>query len=110
MDDSKLDTLEAKVDAIAKAESPLNKYLLQLITLVFLAGGGWMTLSNVQALADENKAKIEQAATSTATIEKKLVRIETTQEQMKQQLDEAAKTAKENARKLDQILNKLDND
>jgi len=100
--------IERRLAAIENAEKPLQKYILQLITIVFLAGGGWMTLNSVQALAEDNKEAITTEAEKTNEIDKKLVRIETTQEQMKAQLDKAARTAEANARKLDQILNKLE--
>jgi len=99
-----------KLDRIAAAESPFQKYIVQLIVLIFVAGGGWVTLSNVNALAEDNKQAIVDEAAKTNEIDKKLVRIETTQEQMKKQLEQAARTAQENQRKLDQILNKLEDD
>jgi len=99
-----------KLDRIMAAESPFQKYIVQLIVLIFIAGGGWVTLANVNALAEDNKQAIESEANKTAEIDKKLVRIETTQEQMKKQLEQAARTAQENQRKLDQILNKLEDD
>jgi len=108
--DADMRELERKIDTIAKAESPVQKYFIQLIMLVFVAGGGWMTLDSVKALAEENKEAIAEENKEVADIDKKLVRIETTQEQMKEQLEKAAKTAEANARKLDQILNKLEDD
>lgn len=100
--------MERRLEAIENAEKPMQKYVLQLITIVFLAGGGWMTLNTVQALAEDNKEAITTETEKTNEIDKKLVRIETTQEQMKAQLERAARTAEANARKLDQILNKLE--
>lgn len=97
-----------RISRIENAEKPIQKYVFQIITIAFLAGGGWLTLDSVQALAEDNKEAIEAEAKKTNDIDKKLIRIETTQEQMKRQLDEAARTAKENQRKLDQILNKLE--
>jgi len=99
-----------KLDRIVAAESPFQKYIVQLIVLIFIAGGGWVTLANVNALAEDNKQAIESEAQKTNEIDKKLIRIETTQEQMKKQLEQAARTAQENQRKLDQILNKLEDD
>ena len=97
-----------RLRAIEKAEQPLQKYLFQLITIAFLAGGGWLTLDSVKAMAEDNEAAIEHETQKTNEIDKKLVRIETTQEQIKRELEKAAKTAEENQRKLDQILNKLE--
>jgi len=108
--DAEMIAMERKIDSIAKAEQPMQKYLIQMITIVFLAGGGWMTLDSVKALAEENKAAISEEHEDVAEIDKKLVRIETKQEQMKAQLEKAAKTAEANARKLDKILNKLEDD
>jgi uncharacterized protein HemX len=108
--DDRMKELEHKIDTIVKAESPLQKYFIQLVMLVFLAGGGWITLASVQALAQENKEAIAQEHEDVAEIDKKLVRIETTQEQMKAQLERAARRAEANARKLDKILNKLEDD
>ena len=108
MDDNNRDSLQDQIDYIAKRESPLQKYGFQILTLIFLAGGGWTTLQSVNALAEDNKQEIAKEVEKTNNIDKKLVRIETTQEQMKKQLEEAADTAKENQRKLDQILNKLE--
>lgn len=59
-------------------------------------------------MAEDNETAIEQESKKTNEIDKKLVRIETTQEQIKRELEKAAKTAEENQRKLDQILNKLE--
>lgn len=82
---------------IKKAESPFQKYALQLITIVFLAGGGWFTLDSVKALAEENKTEIEEEQERAQEIEKKLVRIETKQEQIAEDVDEVKE-------KLDAIL------
>lgn len=101
---------QGKLDRIAAAESPFQKYIIQLVLLVFVAGGGWVTLQSVTAMAEDNKQAIQDEAAKTNAIDKKLIRIETTQEQMKKQLEEAARTAQENQRKLDQILNKLEDD
>jgi Tfp pilus assembly protein PilN len=108
--DANVKELERKIDAIVKAESPLQKYFIQVVMLVFLAGGGWMTLDSVSALAQENKEAIAEEHEDVAEIDKKLVRIETKQEQMKAQLERATRTAEANARKLDKILNKLEDD
>ena len=74
-----------------------DKHLLQVIAVVFLAGGGWMTLSQVQAIADDNRTKIEEEQERSQEIEKKLVRIETKQEQIAEDVDEVQE-------KLDTIL------
>ena len=100
--------LDKRLTAIENAEKPVQKYIFQLITIVFLAGGGWITLDSVQALAEDNKEAISEEHTKSVEIDKKLVRIETTQEQMKKQLEEASNTAEANSRKLDKILNKLE--
>lgn len=101
MDDDKLEHIEKQLAEIKKAESPLNKYILQIITIVFLAGGGWMTLDGVQALAEDNAEKIEHEEKQLVEQDKKLIRIETRQEQMKEKLEEQDD-------KLDKIIEKLE--
>ena len=64
-----------------------DKHLLQVIAVGFLAGGGGMTLSQVQAIADDNRTKIEEEQERSQEIEKKLVRIETKQEQIAEDVD-----------------------
>lgn len=59
-----------------------------------------MTLSNVDALAQDNKKEIVAAKQSQVEVEKKLVRIETRQEQIKEDLSEQKEMLKE-------ILNKV---
>lgn len=73
------------------------EWVLQIITLVFLIGVGWANLDSVEALADENKEKIEAEEVRAQEIEKKLVRIETKQERI-------AEDVKEVQEKLDVIL------
>ena len=65
-----------------------DKHILQIAAIIFLAGGGWMTLSQVQAVAEENKAKIELENARSQEIEKKLVRIETKQELIAEDVDD----------------------
>ena len=77
------------------------EWLLQIITIVFLAGGGFVTLDNVKALAEENKEDIAEDKKTVAAIEKKLVAIEVKQEDIKEDLEEQDK-------KLDKILEKLE--
>lgn len=89
--------MEQKVDKIASAESFFNKYVLQIALMVFIAGGGWITLENVDALAQENKEAISEEKERAQEIEKKLVRIEVKQEQISKELEE-------NQQKLDAIL------
>jgi len=93
-----------KIDRIAQSESFWHKYILQIVLIVFVAGGGWVTLSNVKALADENKSEIVAEKDRAQDIEKKLVRIETKQEALADDVDEVQE-------KLDKILeavNKLE--
>jgi len=93
-----------KIDRIAQSESFWHKYILQIVLIVFVAGGGWVTLSNVQALADENKSEIVAEKVRAQDIEKKLVRIETKQEALADDVDKVQE-------KLDKILeavNKLE--
>ena len=65
-----------------------DKHILQIAAIIFLAGGGWMTLSQVQAVAEENKEKIEIEIARSQEIEKKLVRIETKQELIAEDVDD----------------------
>ncbi len=89
--------MEAKIDRIAKSESPLQKYGLQMLIIIFIAGGGWVNLSNVSALAQENKEEIEAEADRAQEIEKKLIRIEVKQEALAEDVDDVQET-------LDKIL------
>lgn len=67
---------------VAKAEQPFQKYFLQIVMIIFVAGGGWVTLSNIAALAEDNKEEIEATKEQAQVVENKLVRIETRQEQI----------------------------
>lgn len=94
-------------------ENPLARYW-QIIVVLVAGGIAWGSINTDVAML--KKAVAEEAAETTeqeekiVEIDKKLVRIETTQEQIKDDVEQAAKTAKENARKLDRILNKLEED
>jgi len=98
-----LEHIETELTDIKRHEQPLQRYFLQFIILVFLAGGGWMTLDSVKALADENKNKIELQEKRDDEVDKKLTRIETIQERVVVELDEQDK-------KLDEILEELRKD
>ena len=97
MDDQELQAIKADLSEIKKSESFWSKYVFQIAIIVFIAGGGWMTLSNVAALAEDNKTEIVNEKTRAQEIEKKLVRIETKQERLAADVDEVQK-------KLDMIL------
>ena len=92
-----------QLEKVAKAEQPIQKYLVQLLTLIFLAGGGWVTLSNVNALAEDNKARITEQEDRDNEVEKKLVRIEVRQEQIKEDIKEMQET---NRQILDEVRKK----
>jgi hypothetical protein len=77
------------------------EWVLQIVTIVFLIGVGWANISSIGALAEENKEKIEKEEETIQEIEKKLVAIEITQEDIKEDLEEQDK-------KLDKILEKLE--
>lgn len=102
--------LERRLDKIQTAEQPLRKYGIQLLTLVFLAGGGWVTLDSVKAVAEENKEAIEAESQEADAVKEKLIRIEITQEHIKDDLEEAKELAEENSDKLDAILQELRKD
>ena len=89
--------LKEKIDQIAESESFWNKYALQLVILVFIAGGGWVTLSQVQALAEDNKEKIEEDKRTIQEIDRTVIRMETTQKSLVKDVDDIQK-------KLDEIL------
>ncbi len=94
-------------------ENPVARYWQIIIVLV--AGGiAWGSLNaDVEALKGENKkeqTQIEEIEDDVKEIDKKLVGIETSQKAIKEDVEEAAKTAAENSRKLDKILNKLEED
>jgi hypothetical protein len=93
-------TIVDKVNDIHRSESFFHKYIFQIITLIFLAGGGWITLNNVEALAQDNKEQIEEDQEVTRGINEKVIRIETKQEAIENQVEE-------NGDKLDQILEEL---
>jgi hypothetical protein len=94
------DTIKDQIDKIARSESFWQKYTLQIITLVFLAGGGWTMLDNVTAAAQENKEQIEVVKDREVEIEKKLIKIEITQQHI---VEEVVKQDT----KLDKILEQL---
>lgn len=98
--------IQSSVNKIEKKEQFVQKYVFQLVTIIFLAGGGWMTLNNIQALAEENKASIEKVKQEEQARDSKseyrLTRLETRQE-------EILKNQDEQNHKLDEILKELRN-
>jgi septal ring factor EnvC (AmiA/AmiB activator) len=108
--DEAINHMEEKLDRIADAESPFQKYILQIVMLIFVAGGGWVTLSNIEAMAEDNKKKIEQQAQADHQVEKKLERIAERQESLKEDVEELKKDNDKLDNKLDQILDELRNE
>jgi len=98
-----LEHIEKDLVDIRKHEAPLQRYFLQFIILVFLTGGGWMTLDSVKAMAEGNQNKIELQEKRDDEVDKKLERITVTQEHIKEELDEQDE-------KLDEILEELRKD
>ena len=96
-----------KLDKVLEKESFWHKYVLQLVIIIFVAGGGWVTLSNVEALAQENKVAIEQEKDSNAAIKQKLLEVEITQDFIQEKVEETKELSKENSRKLDEILKEI---
>lgn len=99
--------MEAKVNDIHEREQFWQKYIFQIIIIIFMAGGGWITLSNVQALAEDNKEAIEEAKEEANDVTEKLARIETKQEYIQRDLEQAKEVARANSEKLDRILEEL---
>lgn len=99
--------MERQVEEIHKKEQFWHKYVFQIILLIFVAGGGWVTLDNVQALAEENKQQIAKEKEDTNAIKEDIITIRVTQEYIKRDLELAKEVAKENSDKLDAILNEL---
>lgn len=95
MNDKTDKEVQEKLDMVLKSEQFWNKYIFQLIAIVFIAGGGWMTLSNVQALAEDNKDAIQEQERENDLITEKLARIEVTQQHIKDELDEQKELTKE---------------
>lgn len=91
---------EKKLDKVVAAESFWQKYAIQLIMLVFIAGGGWVTLSEVKALAEENKEKIEQQEDADEDQKIRLTRIETRQEQLIRDVAEQKEISREILREI----------
>jgi hypothetical protein len=81
-------------------EETVYKFIWQIFIVIFLAGGGWVTLNNVEADVQENKELIDKQEKRDDGVDKKLERIETTQKHITTELD------KQDA-KLDAILEEL---
>lgn len=103
----RLDRIERDLETIKHAESPFRKYALQLITVVFLAGGGWVTIDKIDALAEENKEKVEKLEGEQRDDGERLIRIETKQEQTQDAIEEIKAEQAVQREKLDQILEEL---
>lgn len=92
--------VQEKLDRVLEKESFVQKYVFQLLAIIFVAGGGWMTLDNVKALAEDNKEAIEQQEQDTGDVKEKLARIETTQEHIKDELEEQKELTQEVLREI----------
>jgi len=95
-----LEHIEMDLIDIKRHEAPLRRYFLQFIILVFIAGGAWITLDNVEAMAEDNRDKIELQEKRDDDVDKKLERITVTQEHIKEELDDQGEI-------LDEILKEL---
>ncbi len=82
------ETLEDKVDDIHKSESFFHKYVFQILTLVFLAGGGWMTLSTREDAVADNETKIEQNQQEAKDTKERLITLETNQKYIAEDVKE----------------------
>jgi len=87
--------MEEKVDQIALAQGFWHKYLVQMIILVFVTGGGWVTLTNVKAMAEDNRARIEAATDTDDSMERRLIKMEVTQQQIRSEIQEQKQLTKE---------------
>ncbi len=69
---------------IRRKEQFWQKYIFQIVTLAFLAGGVYLTVNNVQAQAEETKAKVEkleqEASQKELATQQRLTRLETRQD------------------------------
>lgn len=76
------------------------KYVWQIIVVVFLAGGGWVTMNSLADDVKENSARIEAKEERDDKVDQKLTKLATTQEHIKAELDKQGE-------KLDAILDEL---
>jgi hypothetical protein len=109
MDDmqTRLAHIETKLDKVVTKESPFQKYILQLITLVFIAGGGWVTLDSLGDTVATNETKIEEQDIRDREIDRRIDRIDQNQEHMKEGQDELKQDVKDIDNKIDLILDEL---
>jgi cell division protein FtsB len=85
--DERLKNIEEQLEDIGKAEKPLQKYGLQALTIVFIAGGGWATLDTLADAVEEQEAKVEAVAAREADDAKKIAVLEANQTHIKEKVD-----------------------
>ena len=105
--DERLADIQKALDYIEKKESFIQKYGFQILTLVFLAGGGWVSLENIDAIAQDNKTKIERSAEREQDIKQELTAIKVRQEVMKEDVSEIKDDLKETKETMQKILEEV---
>jgi len=88
MDNQKqLDDIQSSVHTIEKREQFWHKYVFQIITIVFVAGGLWANSLNVEALAEDNRKEIThvkvEAQNKELILTDRLARLENTTDTLK---------------------------
>lgn len=85
--DERLSHIEQSLQDIQKAEKPLQKYFLQIITIVFIAGGGWFTLDSLAEAVQAQEEVQEKLETKNAELDKKVAVLEANQSHIKDKVD-----------------------
>ena len=106
-EEKRLEHIEGQLDHLAKKESFFQKYVFQIVTIVFLAGTGWMTLDNVKAVADDNKARIEQVKEAQAAKNASDAVVAANQATIKEDIKEIKEHIADQDKKLDKILEEV---
>ena len=99
-------SLREEIDEIHRAEQPIQKYWAQIVAVCLIclsAGGIMLRVDSLAQDVQENKANVERNTLNAQDVGKKLVRIETNQEQFKKDVD----SLKEQNEKLDEKLDKI---
>lgn len=99
----RLEHIEQSLSKIESSEKPFQKYILQIITIVFLAGGGWVTLDTLADGLEAAEQKTEALEDKEAESEKKIAVLEANQKHIKDKVDSID-------RKIDQLIKAAEDD
>jgi len=103
-------SLREEIEEIHRAEQPLQKYWAQIVAVCLICVSAGGILWRVDTLAEdvkENKENVQRNALNAQDVGKKLVRIETNQDQFKKDIEALKHQNEKLADKLDDILDEI---